>query len=75
MWLIKGSTCTWIMTPHRIRHRWIPSDLVQFAMDLPRFLLLVCELYGWKTGFRARQPIAEYREYPACCTAQKRASA
>jgi hypothetical protein len=50
--LVKGSTCTWIMTPRRLRRRWIPSDLLQFALDLHRYLALVCELYGWKMGSR-----------------------
>lgn len=54
MHLIKGSTTTWVLTPRGLRRRRIPSDLVQFALDLPRFSLLVGELFGWRKGFQAR---------------------
>lgn len=47
MRLISGSTATWIMTPHQLRRRRLPGDFLQFVTDLPRFLLLVLELYGW----------------------------
>lgn len=47
MRLIRGSTTDWIMTSKQVRRRRIPSDLVQFAADLPRFLRLVLELYGF----------------------------
>jgi hypothetical protein len=50
MRLIRGSTTDLILTPTAIRRRRIPSDLVQFAADLPRFLYLVLQLYGWIDG-------------------------
>lgn len=50
MRLVAGSTTTWTLTPSRLRRRRIPSDLLQFAADLPRFLRLVLELYGWIDG-------------------------
>lgn len=50
MRLIAGSTPTWVLTPTRLRRRRVPSDLLHFAADLPRFLRLVLELYGWING-------------------------
>lgn len=50
MHLIAGSTSTWVLTPEELRRRRVPSDLLQFAADLPRFLRLVLELYGWIDG-------------------------
>ncbi|NLS98007.1 MAG: hypothetical protein GXX96_38215 [Planctomycetaceae bacterium] len=52
MRLIKGSTTTWVLTPRRLRRRLIPSDLLQFGFDMPRFLLLVGELFGWRDEFQ-----------------------
>jgi hypothetical protein len=53
MRLVRGSTTDFILTPTALRRRRIPSDLVQFAADLPKFLLLVAELYGLR---RPRRP-------------------
>ncbi len=50
MHLVKGSTATWKLTFRGVRRRKVPSDLVQFLLDLPRFSLLVLELFGMKSG-------------------------
>jgi hypothetical protein len=52
--LIRGSTTDWELTPESLRKRRIPSDWVQFGADLPRFLRLLLELYGWIDGAYAR---------------------
>lgn len=47
MRLVAGSTTTHRFTAAGLQRRLIPSDWPQFLADLPRFLRLVLELYGW----------------------------
>ncbi|MGC3970391.1 MAG: hypothetical protein QM775_24575 [Pirellulales bacterium] len=47
MRLVAGSTTTHALTTAGLRRRSLPSDWPQFLADLPRFLRLVLELYGW----------------------------
>lgn len=61
MRLIRGSTADWNLTADALRPRRVPSDWLQFAADLPRFLRLLLELYGWIDGPYARSNAASDR--------------